>query len=69
MKPSYTAEVVADRSGQFCGNNCYFATAEEAKQYADDLAGRWMLVTATRVVSSDKPVNYAFEDGRAKMLA
>ncbi len=57
---SYAAEVIADRSGKFCGNGLRFATAEEAELYARDLASRWMLVTATRIVESDDPANYRF---------
>lgn len=56
---SFKAEVVADRSGKFCGNGLAFATEGEAMAYAKDLAGRWTLVTDYRVVPSDEPVNYA----------
>jgi hypothetical protein len=47
-------EVVADNSGKFCGNGLRFETAEQAVQYANDLAGRWFLVTKYQVVIADK---------------
>lgn len=57
---SWKPEVVADSSGQFFGNALRFATREEAEAQVRDLAGRWMLVTDTRVVESDDPVNYRY---------
>jgi hypothetical protein len=54
---SWKAEVIADSSGKWFGNELRFATEEEAKQYAIDLASRWTLVTDWRVVESDDPVN------------
>jgi len=58
---SYKSEVIADSSGQFCGNALRFATREEAELYVADLAIRWTLVTDTRVVESDDPVNYRID--------
>jgi hypothetical protein len=46
----YRAEVIADRDGKFCGNALRFDTVDEAVAYAEDLAGRWTLVRAWRVV-------------------
>lgn len=46
----YRAEVIADSSGKWCGNQLRFDTPDEAKAYARDLAMRWTLVTAWRVV-------------------
>jgi hypothetical protein len=63
---SWKSEVIADRTGNFCGNALRFATREEAEHYVSDLAWRWTLVTDTRVVESDEPVNYRLnEHGRA----
>lgn len=62
---SYAAEVIADASGKFCGNAMRFATSEEAEVYVADLKARWILVTETRVVESDDPVNYRITDGGA----
>jgi hypothetical protein len=60
---SYAPEVVADSSGTWNGNAMRFATEAEAHIYVKDLERRWMLVTATRVVPSPDPVNYAIVDG------
>ena len=48
----YKVEVIADSSGTWCGNGLKFATTEEAEIYAKDLAGRWTLVSAWRVVDA-----------------
>ena len=66
---SYAAEVIADSSGQWAGNALRFETAEEARAYASNLAGRWMLVTETRVVESVEPVNYRWVDGKLEPVA
>ena len=60
---SFKPEVVADSSGKFYGNALRFATREEAEANVRDLAARWYLVTQTRVVESDDPVNYRYVDG------
>jgi hypothetical protein len=60
---SYAPEVIADASGTWAGNALRFATELEAEMYAFDLSMRWALVTATRVVESDDPVNYAIDNG------
>lgn len=59
---SYAPEVIADSSGKFLGNGLRFATPEEARKSAKDLESRWLLVTDTRVVESDDPVNYRWDD-------
>lgn len=64
MAQSFAPEVIADRSGKWCGNSLRFATREEAEQNVANLEARWMLVTATRVVESDDPVNYRWVDGK-----
>jgi len=43
-------EVIADNSGEWCGNALRFDTVDDAKAYGADLAGRWTLVRAWRVV-------------------
>lgn len=53
---SFKAEVVADSSGEFVGNQLRFETAKLAEQYARDLASRWTLVSKWRVVPSTDPV-------------
>jgi len=59
---SWKPEVVADRGGDWCGNALRFATKEEAEKNARDLMSRWMLVQKWRVVESDDPVNYQWDD-------
>jgi hypothetical protein len=55
---------IADNTGEFCGNALRFATKEEAEGNVFDLSMRWMLVRDTRVVESDDPVNYKWENGK-----
>ena len=55
--PSYKAEVIADNSGTWAGNELRFATRKEAECYVYDLMMRWTSVRETRVVESDEPVN------------
>jgi hypothetical protein len=54
---SWKAEVIADDSGEFCGNGLRFATKDEAQRYAIDLAYRWTSVREWRVVESGDAVN------------
>ena len=61
---SYKPEVVDDNSGKWAGNGLRFATREEAEANVRDLRARWLLVTDTRVVESDDPVNYRWIDGQ-----
>jgi len=65
---SFKAEVIADNSGQWCGNALRFATRGEAEQYADDLSYRWTLVRESRVIESDEAVNYVFGPGGARPI-
>ena len=39
-------------------------TREEAEANVRDLANRWFAVTDTRVVESDDPVNYSWQNGK-----
>lgn len=59
---SYAPEVIADNSGEWCGNQLRFATRKEAEENVHDLMMRWYLVRETRVVESDEPVNYTYHD-------
>jgi hypothetical protein len=54
---SWKPEVIADRSGNWTGNACRFATREEADAYVTDLMMRWTAVSGWRSVESDDPVN------------
>lgn len=59
---SWKPEVIADQTGNWVGNALRFATKEEALANVKNLAGRWTMVTYTRVVESDEPVNYKWTD-------
>jgi hypothetical protein len=59
---SYKPEVIADNSGTWAGNTLRFATEEEAKTYAYDLALRWTAVRDTRVIESEEPVTAKIEN-------
>jgi hypothetical protein len=52
---SYKAEVIADSSGKWCGNELRFAKREDAEAYAIDLSMRWTAVREWRVVESADP--------------
>jgi len=64
----FKAEVIADSSGKWVGNQLVFPTEEEAAEYVADLAGRWTLVRDTRVVETDEPANYTFRNGYASKV-
>lgn len=53
---SFKVEVIADGSGQWCGNALRFETREQAERYARDLSSRWTAVREWRVVESPDPV-------------
>lgn len=64
MANSFAPQVVADGSGNFCGNALRFATREEAEANVAALASRWWLVTDTRVVESDDPPRHTYINGQ-----
>lgn len=61
---SWKPEVIADSTGQWSGNALRFATKQEAEEYVRDLMMRWMAVRETRVIESEDPVNYRWDNGR-----
>jgi hypothetical protein len=63
---SFAPQVIADDSGRWTGNRLRFATRAEAQSSAWDLEARWTLVTATRVVESDDPVNMRWLPGAGR---
>lgn len=65
---SWKPEVIADSSGQWCGNALRFATEREALDNVADLASRWMLVRETRAVECDDPVNYTYHDRQLRAV-
>lgn len=66
---SYKPVVKVAGDGQWNSNALRFATEEEAKESAKDLAHRWMLVTAYSAQPSDDPVNYVREHGKDVRIA
>ena len=66
---SYKAEVIADSFNTWASNALRFATHEEAEQYVADLAYRWTSVRHTRVVETDEPVNYRWDNGTGRAIA
>lgn len=56
---SFKVEVntYSDSPDAWTPNGLRFETVEQAKAYGEDLAWRWILVRAWRVVESDEPVN------------
>ena len=66
---SFKPEVIADNSGQWSGNALRLATREEAQANVQNLMMRWFAVRETRVVESDDPVNYRWEEGRLVEIA
>ena len=65
---AWKAEVVADRTGKWCGNQLRFASQAEAEGYVRDLMMRWTLVVNTRAVESNDPVTHRWVDGELEAL-
>ena len=65
---SWKPEVIADSSGEWCGNQLRFATKQEAEDNVYDLMMRWFLVRETRVVEVDEPVNYTYHDHKLRHI-
>lgn len=70
MMRSWKMEVIADSSGEWCGNALRFATSQEAEDYSRDLMYRWLAVRDRRVVESEDEVNYRWtrEKGLEEIL-
>lgn len=62
MSNSYAPEVQCDNSGNWYGNALRFPSELEAQKNVLNLASRWTLVHNTRVVPSDDPPNYRWDD-------
>lgn len=60
---SFKPEVQVNGRPEWCGNALRFATREEAEANVLNLMQRWLLVTDTRVVKSNDPVNYRYVNG------
>jgi hypothetical protein len=50
----WIVEVIADDSGQWCGNDLRFDTKEEAEEYGNDLWRRWLSCKTYRTRFVDK---------------
>jgi len=50
MSKQFRVEVIADSSGQWCGNALRYDTREQAEEAARDLACRWSAVQSWRVI-------------------
>lgn len=64
---SWKPEVQTDNINAWYGNTLRFETKEEAQANVSHLASRWFLVTNTRVVESDDPVNYRWNFAEEKL--
>ena len=53
----FKVEVIADNSGQWCGNGLTFDTVEKATDYAQDLFNRWTAVYRWTAVRSWRVVD------------
>lgn len=51
-------------NGQWAGNALVFATEQEARDNAENLMMRWLLVEDFRAIPSDEPVNYKWAGGQ-----
>ena len=51
---TFKVEVIADNSGQWCGNGLRFDTRKQAEDYGSDLHMRWTAVREWRVVPADE---------------
>lgn len=65
---SWRVEVIADQSGKWCGNGCYYPSKEAAQIAASDLAARWFLVREWRVVEDSKRATHDIVNGRLVSL-
>lgn len=67
MSTSWVAEVIADSSEKWTRNALRFATKEEAEGYVADLYCRWTMVSKTRVLESDDPVNHSWDTATGRV--
>lgn len=63
---TYRVDVSNDCRG-WATNALRFATEEEARAYASDLASRWMAVKLARVVSDDVPDRESVDMGDTRI--
>jgi hypothetical protein len=53
---TYKVEVIADSTGNWCGNDKVFHDASSAEEWARDLFMRWTLVREWRVIDDTSAV-------------
>lgn len=65
---SWRAEFQTYNDQGWYTNSVRLATKEEAELSARDIASRWLLVTAWRVVECDDPVNWEVVDNKLRLV-
>jgi len=65
---SWKAEFQTCNDQAWYTNSVRLATKEEAEWSAKDIANRWLLVTAWRVVECDDPVNWEVVDNKLRLV-
>lgn len=65
---SFKPEVRTGADPKWYGNALRFETRQEAEAQVADLAQRWRLVVDTRVVKSDDPANFRWDNGILEAL-
>lgn len=63
---AWASEILSE--GEWVGNGIVLATKEEAEDYGSAMLFNCILFEDARVVTSEKPVNYKWEDGRLVRL-
>jgi len=66
---SFKVEVKVIGETKYATNGIVLATEEEARAYARDLTGRWMMVEDWRVITSEDVPNYTIDaNGKATAI-
>lgn len=66
---SWKPVVQTDNSGRWYDNALRFATIEEAKENARDLASQWFLVVAHSAMPDESEPNYSYHNGKLERLS
>jgi hypothetical protein len=69
MFRSWKPVVQTDDTGKWYENGLRFATQDEAKASARDLAARWMLVRAHSAMPDEAEPNYRYAAGQLEALS
>lgn len=65
---SWKPVVQTDNSGRWYDNALRFATIDEAKENARDLASRWLLIIAHSAMPDEAEPNYKYNNGKLERL-